>query len=216
MESIKIVFQGDSITDGNRYKAKEEEWDKNHQIGHSYVYIINGILGSKYPEKYLEFVNRGISGNRIIDIYGRVDNDIIDLKPDILSMLVGVNDLPSAFNCKTGTSSDKYNKLYRMMLDEVKANNPKIKLVLCEPFILPVNKAQRDYDTCTKLMAAYQEKVAQIAADYEAIFVPLQAEFNSLCKVREAEYWSWDGIHPTENGHGIIAEKWIAATQKLF
>ena len=72
---MKILFQGDSITDGARYKSKASEWDKNHQIGHSYVYIITGLLGMKYPEKHYEFVNRGISGNRTDALLARWQKD---------------------------------------------------------------------------------------------------------------------------------------------
>ena len=85
-----ILFTGDSITDGNRYKDPGMEWDLNHQMGHSYAYIVNGIVGCKYPNKYA-FKNRGISGNRIADLYARKDADLFAIKPDVLSILVGVN-----------------------------------------------------------------------------------------------------------------------------
>ena len=99
-----ILFTGDSITDGNRYKKKEQEWDLNHQMGHSYAYIINGVLGCQHPEKQFRFKNKGVSGNRIIDLYARIDQDLLAIEPDILSILVGVNDGPIDGNQSKATT----------------------------------------------------------------------------------------------------------------
>lgn len=85
-----ILFQGDSITDGNR--LRDNEWDLNHQMGHGYAYIVNSTLGTKYPEKNLKFVNKGISGNKISDLSARWREDTLRIKPDILSILIGIND----------------------------------------------------------------------------------------------------------------------------
>lgn len=205
----RILFQGDSLTDGNRYKLKEQEWDKNHQIGHSYAYIVNGILGSKYPDKHLEFMNRGISGNRIIDIYARIAPDIIELQPDVLSIMVGINDIPSDWNGKQGTSPEKYERLYRSLLQEVTEALPNVKLILCEPVIFPVNQEARDYAACERAVQAFQTVVKRLAEEFHAEFLELQTEFEKCYQLREPEYWSWDGIHPTENGHGVIATKWM-------
>ena len=89
---MKILFQGDSITDGNRYKSQASEWDKNHQIGHSYAYIVTGILGAAFPERHYEFINRGVSGNRTENLLARWEEDALALNPDVLSILVGIND----------------------------------------------------------------------------------------------------------------------------
>lgn len=104
----RILFTGDSITDGNRYKEEKDRGDLNHQIGHSYAYVINAILGSKYPERDLQFVNRGISGNRVIDLYGRMYEDMVEIKPDIVSILVGVNDGPQAEHARHATGKEAY------------------------------------------------------------------------------------------------------------
>ena len=205
----RILFQGDSLTDGNRYKQKELEWDKNHQMGHSYAYIVNGILGSRYPQKHLEFLNRGISGNRVIDIYARVNPDIIDLKPDVLSMMVGINDIPSEWNCRTGTAPEKFERLYRSMLTEIRDALPEIRLMLCEPVIFPVNEGARDAAACCSCVREFQEIIGRLAEEFHASHLKLQSHFEKLYRLREPEYWSWDGIHPTENGHGVIAEQWI-------
>lgn len=123
----RILFTGDSITDGNRYKEEKDRGDLNHQIGHSYAYVINAILGSKYPERDLQFVNRGISGNRVIDLYGRMYEDMVEIKPDIVSILVGINDGPQAEHARHATGKEAYGTIYRMMLGELKRALPDVK-----------------------------------------------------------------------------------------
>ncbi len=204
-----ILFTGDSLTDGNRYKKPEQAWDLNHQIGHSFVYVINAMLGSRYPERDYHFVNRGISGNRIIDLYARVETDLLDLHPDVVSILVGVNDGPSVWKNGRFTCAEKYARLYRMMLDEVRRELPDVKLILCEPFVCRVGKLTEKYDAWYSCMQAYSKELRGIAKEYQAVFVPLQDTFDEACRKKEASYWCWDGIHPTENGHGLIARQWL-------
>ncbi len=211
-----ILFTGDSLTDGNRYKNPEQAWDLNHQIGHSYVYVINAMLGSQYPERDYHFVNRGISGNRIIDLYARVEKDLLDLCPDVVSILVGVNDGPSEWKQGRFTSAEKYAWLYRRMLDEVRQELPDVKLVLCEPFVCKAGKLVKEYEKWYTCMKEYAYVLREIAKEYQAIFVPLQDLFDEACQKKESTYWCWDGIHPTENGHGLIARQWMAYTSEIL
>lgn len=211
-----ILFAGDSITDGNRYKKKEQEWDLNNQMGHSYAYIINGMLGCEYPEKQFRFKNKGVSGNRIVDLYARIEQDLLALEPDVLSILVGVNDGPIDRNQYKGTAKEKYECLYRMLLDEVKEKIPDVKLILMEPFVCKAGKLREEYEIWHKCVSQYAQVVRKLAKDYGAVFVPLQEEFDKRCRQWEPEYWSWDGIHPTENGHGLIAKQWMEATEELL
>ncbi len=206
---LHILFTGDSITDGNRYKDPSLEWDLNHQMGHSYAYVINALLGSLYPEKRFRFSNRGVSGNRVIDVYSRLDMDFLRLKPDIASFLLGINDGPGKSHCMRATGAQKYARLYRMMLDEILENLSSVQLVICEPFVLDNPKLDPAYSSWQSCICEYQAETRRIAADYGAVFVPLQEEFDRACLIREPSYWSWDGIHPTENGHGLIARQWI-------
>lgn len=211
-----ILFTGDSITDGNRYKNPDQAWDLNHQMGHSFAYIVNGILGSMYPEKDYHFINRGISGNRVIDLYARLDRDLLSLKPDIVSFLVGVNDGPGDPQCLKATPAEKYDAIYRMMLEEIKASLPETAFVFCGPFVCNAGRLKPDYPKWRKCMEEYAAAVKQIALDYEGIYIPLQEKFDEACRIREAEYWCWDGVHPTENGHGIIAREWMEKTAGLL
>ena len=211
-----VLFYGDSITDGNRYKDEKDRGDLNHQMGHSYAYVINALLGSRYPEKNLHFLNRGISGNRVLELYGRFYEDVVALKPDVVSILVGVNDGPQAEHGRHATGREAYGKIYRMMLKEIKAALPEVKFILCEPFL---GKRGPVYDTDTKAwqncIREYQEEVRIIAEEFEAVFVPLQECFDRACEKQDTSYWIWDGVHPTENGHGLIAEQWQKKAEEL-
>lgn len=164
-----VLFYGDSITDGNRYKDEKDRGDLNHQMGHSYAYVINALLGSRYPEKNLHFLNRGISGNRVLELYGRFYEDVVALKPDVVSILVGVNDGPQAEHGRHATGREAYGKIYRMMLKEIKAALPEVKFILCEPFL---GKRGPVYDTDTKAwqncIREYQEEV-RIIDEYKSI-----------------------------------------------
>lgn len=206
-----ILFTGDSITDGNRYKKKSQEWDLNHQMGHSYAYIINGMIGSLCPDKKYIFKNRGISGNRIIDLYGRINTDLLDLKPDVLSILIGVNDGPIDLNGYKPTPTDRFEKLYRMFLTEVKEALPHCKIALMEPFVCKAGKLVDDFDIWQKCVSEYATVVKKLSEEFNTVFVPLQDKLDEACKSYNPEYWSWDGIHPTENGHGLIAIEWMKA-----
>ncbi len=202
-----ILFQGDSITDGNRLKTND--WDLNHQMGHGYAYIVNSTLGSKYPDKNLKFVNKGISGNRAGDLFARWIEDTIKIKPDILSILVGINDCEQLRYYGNGSDAVRFERIYRLLLDEARENNPDIKLVLLEPFALPVGEREEKAEEMFSLLKGYQEATKRVAEDYGAIFIPLQSIFNELSEKYSPDYWSWDGIHPTVCGHGIIADEWM-------
>ena len=214
---MKILFQGDSITDGNRYKSNA--WDKNHQIGHSYVYIITGLLGMKYPEKRYEFINKGISGNQATNLLVRWENDCLALEPDVLSILVGVNDCLFASSAgKSDLSAAKYEENYRKLLTLAKEKNPDLKIILLEPFADIGN--QQGVATSATIRAAIlrseQKIVKKLAKEFDAIFVPLQEAFDTAMQTREASYWIWDGTHPTEAGHALIAREWLKATKGIF
>src|SRR3954447_2755189 len=114
-----ILFQGDSITDGNRGRDNA----LNHIFGHGYVHLIASRLGADYPERQLAFINRGISGNRVVDLYARWQEDTLNLKPDVLSILVGVNDVYMQLANGSGVSAAKFERVYSLLLEEAKTAN---------------------------------------------------------------------------------------------
>ena len=227
---IRILFQGDSITDGNRYKDPESRWDLNHQIGHSYVFSVVGELGLKNPGKYA-FINRGLSGDSIKSIPARWERDTLEENPDVLSILLGINGNGN-FDGKYPEGVDEHLRLfeegYRNILNSAREKNPELKLIIIEPFALPVRTLKEHYDDFLPIFRKKQEIIRTIAEDYNAVFVPIQEGLEQLVKEYTAEivkngwpndpleYWMWDGIHPTEPMHRYIADRWLEATADLL
>lgn len=205
-EGKLILFQGDSITDGNR--GRDE--DPNHIMGHGYAFSIASRWGAAYPEKGFRFINKGISGNRIIDLAERWQQDTLDLKPDVLSILVGVNDSSSVvYNREPVVSVEQYEKQYQSLLKKTREELPDLVFVLCQPFILPVGKVKENWATYQPDLARRQEVVENLALQYDAVFIGLQEVFDLACEKAPAEYWMWDGVHPTVAGHELVAREWI-------
>lgn len=211
MKDTTILFQGDSITDGLREKNRDRAWDLNHQMGHGYAFLVNARWGAQYPERRFAFINRGISGNRIADLYGRWQEDAVNLRPDVLSILVGINDVGFTMWEQSGSGPERFGRIYQLLLDEARAANPALLMVLMEPFVMPVGDRKDTYQDWLSLLRPLQEQTRLIAERNGAIFIPLQERFERLCQVREASYWVWDGIHPTVSGHQVIADAWMEA-----
>lgn len=209
-----ILFQGDSITDGNRIKTNE--WDLNHQMGHGYAFIINAKLGGEYPEKEYKFLNKGLSGNRIAHLYGRWQEDTVKYRPDILSILIGINDCVSYLVDGSGSLADRYEKIYQLLIDEVRDKKADTQFVICEPFALPSEKSEYSYEELTVLLKPMQEKAKLVAERNNAVFVPLQKKFEEAAEKYGNEYWIWDGVHPTVCGHQLIANEWMEKCSKIL
>ena len=198
-----ILFQGDSITDGNRGRST----DLNHVHGHGYQYILAGEMHADNFNKSFEVINRGISGNRIAQLYGRWKEDCLNLKPTVLSILIGINDLASGFAHQNGSDPARYEKIYRLLLDEVIEQNPDTLLVIMEPFFgVSKEEDMNEYISCN--IGSYQQAAKKIAEEYGAVFVPLQDMFDEYAKTTEIFNLLWDGVHPTTGAHMLIARRW--------
>jgi lysophospholipase L1-like esterase len=199
----RILFQGDSITDGNRGRNA----DPNHILGHGYVFIIAARHGAAFPQSKLEFINRGVSGNTVLDLENRWQKDSLDLKPDVLSILIGVND------SGRHVPLDRFERVYDKLLTDAKATNPHIKLVLCEPFVVN-HRATTPRSGCPNAdVVKRQEIVARLAAKHGAALVHFQKALDAACKRALASHWIWDDIHPTYSGHQVLADEWERAVR---
>lgn len=208
---MRILFQGDSITDGNRYKDPSKAWDLNHQMGHGYAFAINALLGSSYYDRDLEFVNRGVSGNAVEDLLARFDEDFAAVGADVVSILVGVNDALRPEPVEPAVFEERYKELLWKLYDA----NPKVKVILMEPFVMPVGNLKDNFDAPYRRISDYQDRIRRLAKDSNATHVPLQTAFCKAAKLREPEYWCWDGVHPTVSGHGLIAGEWINRAKEI-
>ena len=206
-----VLFQGDSITDGNRGRNT----DPNHIMGHGYAFSIASRLGADYPEKKYQFYNRGISGNKVNDLAKRWQVETLDLKPDVLSILVGVNDSGSVvFKREPIITIEKYEAIYQSLLDETRSTFPDIVFVLSEPFILKVGKVKENWEAYQSDVEKRQDVVRRLASKYNAIFVGFQEVFDKACAKAPADYWIWDGVHPTVAGHELMAREWLKQVEK--
>ena len=203
-----ILFQGDSITDA----CRSREDDNNAGIG--YPTLVKSELGLEYPNQYVMY-NRGISGNRVVDLYARIKADIINLKPDLMSILIGVNDVWHEFDSKNGVSADKYIKVYSMMIEEIKEALPDVKIMILEPFVLKASATETRWAEFHDEVHKRAEKAKEVAKKYDLTFVSLQDKFDEAAKLAPNDYWLGDGVHPTEAGHEIIKREWIKAFKNL-
>jgi lysophospholipase L1-like esterase len=201
------LFQGDSITDGAR--SRNDDW--NHLLGHGYAYIVAGRLGAEYPDLGLRFANRGVSGHRVVDLYARWQEDAIALAPDVLSVMVGINDVGAGIADRGGVSAGRFEKIYRMMLQETRAALPRVLLVLCDPFVLPVGATKERWPEWRAEVDRRIECVARLALEFRAVRVRGQELFDRALERAPAEYWLWDGVHPMPAGHELLARAWIEA-----
>ena len=206
-----ILFQGDSITDGNRGRTP----DPNHIMGHGYAFSIASRVGADYPEKRYQFYNRGISGNKVTDLEQRWQAETLDLKPDILSILVGVNDSNSiVFNRQPSVSVEEYEEVYDALLEKTRSVFPEIIFVLCEPFVLKVGRMIENWEVSYSDMSKRQEIVRKLSRKYDAVFVGFQEVFDKACEKVHCDYWIWDGVHPTVAGHELMAREWLKQVEK--
>ena len=205
--STTILFQGDSITDSGRNRTIAAE-NSAPALGTGYPLLVASALLETNAGRGLRFYNRGISGNRVPDLAARWQTDTIALAPDLLSVLIGVNDYwhKRAGNY-AGTVAD-YENGFAALLDDTRRALPNVRLVVMEPFVLKVGSVDASWFPEFDQRRTAAERVARRVG---ATFVQLQSHFNDLTSKAPPQYWAADGVHPTPAGHEVIAERWRAA-----
>lgn len=199
-----VLFQGDSITDGGRQRTGN---DLNHTMGQDYAYIVAAEIGAAAPEQRLTFLNRGVSGERVVDLAARWREDTLALRPQLLSILIGVNDLLGEGD--RAQTAEQYDAAYDALLAKTVAALPETNIVLGEPFVLPVGRYKDDYGRRMVEVKKRQAVVARLGAKYHLPVVQYQKAFDAALDKAPAEYWIWDGVHPTYAGHGLMAKEWL-------
>ncbi|MDR0396386.1 MAG: SGNH/GDSL hydrolase family protein [Oscillospiraceae bacterium] len=199
-----ILFQGDSVTDCGRSRQ-----DDNY-LGSGYPAIIKSYLDAERPEFGIRVVNRGVSGDRAKDLASRWDNDCVAVNPDIISILIGINDTWRRYDSNDPTGVDSFARTYRGLLERAKTQTKARSIILMDPFVLPTPEDRREWrvDLDPRINA-----VRDLAREYKAVYVPLDALFARASIKLGCAALAADGVHPTPVGHALIARQWIKAVR---
>lgn len=201
----KILFQGDSITDAGRDK-KNQIANTQKSFGGGYAWMAASHLLIGNPELNLIIHNRGISGNKVHQLAARWDKDCIELKPEILSILIGVNDIWHGLNGRYDGTVKTYEDDFIALLEKTHKSLPKTRFVICEPFVLKCGAVNEKW---FPEFDYYRESARKIAAQFDGIFVPFQSMFDEAVKYAPAKHWAGDGVHPSPHGASLMAHFWI-------
>lgn len=199
---MKVLFFGDSITDGGRYRGHPGTYG----YGTSYPIMVAEAL---YQEDYNNVVlNYGCGGDRITNLIERKETDLFDHKPDVVTILIGVNDVWHKLNYGTGTPLDKWEKIYRELLDEIRSRLPNTRIILMEPFFLS-GDATNQFGEAFNEVYDYAKKAKELAKEYGLEFVELQEKFVELAKRIGNKKALYDGVHPDILGAVLIKDEWL-------
>jgi lysophospholipase L1-like esterase len=207
-EKDVVLFQGDSITDAGRNKQQElpnNAWS----FGMGYANHIASWLLEEMPGKDLTIYNRGISGNKVFQLADRWDKDCLDLQPNVLSILIGVNDYWHFRNGNYEGTPEIYENDFRQLLNRTMDALPNLKLLICQPFILAGTSAVDE--SWLEPFAAYQSIAKKISDEFSATWVPFQEAFTKATELADPTYWTPDGVHPSMAGAQLMANCWLDA-----
>ncbi len=205
-DSNIILFQGDSITDAGRNR---ESKGPNNQgaLGSGYAFLAAAELLNTFATKGMNVFNRGISGNKVYQLADRWQIDCLDLKPSVLSILIGVNDYWHKHNGNYTGTVEVYEKDFRTLLKRTKEALPEVKLVICEPFAVLGCRAVDQ--TWFPEFDQYRAAARKLAIEFDAIFIPYHTIFAKAAKIAPPTYWTGDGVHPSIAGAKLMAEAWM-------
>lgn len=214
---LKILFQGDSLTDCGRDKTGK---NPVAQLGYGYVNIIGSRLMCDFPDT--KIYNRAYNGSRIGDMYSRWIEDALNVDCNVMSILNGVNDIGFALRMNQGADTKKFKFMYELMINEALERKPGLKLVLCEPFLFKIENNTpelgkdivENWDEWNGQLTQRKQVVRELADRYGAVFVPFGEEFERAFEKAPPEHWSIDCIHATNAGHELMARCWMECVKK--
>ncbi len=210
----RILFQGDSITDCARLR------EDFYSTGGGYPKLVKAYMGLEHLGEY-EYVNRGILGNGVMDLYARIKSDFINLAPDYLSIYIGVNDVWQEIDYQNGVATPKFEKIYSMIIEEIQEACPQTKFMLLAPFVLrgsATDNTESQPDRWERFSTDVAEKAAatkRVGEKFGFPVIDLQKAFDEACKKAGPDYWTWDGVHPSAYGHEIIKRLWLETFEKI-
>jgi lysophospholipase L1-like esterase len=201
-----VLFQGDSITDAGREKSKELP-NNGSSFGGGYAFIAAAAILDHFSAFDPVVFNRGISGNKVFQLEERWQKDCLDLKPDLLSILIGINDYWHKRNGNYDGTVEVYKTDYRKLLADTRAALPGVQLVVCQPFALPGTTAVDE--SWMEPVRAYQEVAYDLSREFKTLWVPFQTVFDEAIRHAPSRYWAADGVHPTMAGSHLMAAAWL-------
>lgn len=207
-----VVFQGDSVTDAGRNK-EEARPNLPSSLGPGYVGISASRLLEAHPDARWHCYNRGVSGNKVHQLAERWQEDALALEPDVLSILIGVNDFWHTLTQNYEGTVEVYERDYRALLDRTREALPEVALIIGEPFALRDGSAVNE--EWYPAFGAYQAAAKRVAEDYGAVWIPYQSVFDEALRQAPATYWSMDGVHPSAAGNALMAQAWLEAFEQL-
>jgi acyl-CoA thioesterase-1 len=198
-----VLFQGDSITDCGRSR------EDGNSLGTGYALFTAAQFSFLHPEKQVKFLNRGISGNRVVNLQQRWHMDCLELQPTVVSIFIGINDTWRKYDSNSPTSAEEFEEGYRDILTKTK-EKLNARLILIEPFVLPVPADRKHWreDLDPKIHV-----VRDLAKEFGAALVPLDGIFAQASMKADYTYWAPDGVHPSPAGHALIAHAWLQAIE---
>lgn len=200
-----ILFQGDSITDTGRNRETAQTPNLRSTLGSGYAWMAGSQLLVDHPKQDLKIYNRGISGNKVPDLAARWDEDCLNLKPDLLSILIGVNDYWHRRTGRYDGTLEIYETGYRELLERTLKALPHVKLVLCEPFALKCGKVD---DSWFPDLDGYRAVAKKMSEEFKTVFVPFQDLFDRAVAYADPAEWAADGVHPSPSGAALMAHEW--------
>lgn len=205
----KILFQGDSITDAGRTTTNGGD-----ALGAGYPLFIASELMMNDPS--IQVINRGISGNRVVDLFARWKADCLNLNPDVLSILIGVNDVWHERLCNNGVEAEKFELVYRLLIEETLKKLPNIKIILMGAFLTEGTVAEGDdWQTFSDEVKIRRQITEKLAKEYNLTYIDLQKVFDGALKTAPASHWTAEGVHPSPQGHALIKKAWLDAYKNL-
>ena len=203
---MKILFQGDSITDAGRDKRNY------HDLGNGYPKFAAAALREACPDTDIEFINFGISGNRTSQLFDRLYDDAIAFSPDVISIMIGINDIWHRYSASRIATTDlQIETNYRAILERIKRETS-AKIVILAPYLLDAEMSADLRADLTRLLPI----VRKLAAEYADVYIPLDTLFDEAMKTQPAPlYYSQDGVHPNANGAAFIGKLYAEAVQPL-
>ena len=205
MKKIRVLFQGDSITDAGRDKRNY------HDMGKGYPKYAAELIAQAHPEIEFEFINFGISGNRTDQLFDRIYADGIAFQPDVISILIGINDIWHRKN-NIFTTDEQIETNYRAILTLLREKT-NAKIVMLAPYVLDAASNCYLADDLKTVLPI----VRKLADEFADVYIPLDEIFEEALKTQpEPLYYSGDGVHPNANGAAFIGQKYAEAVDKLL